>query len=117
MFLTYIVPSELHALTLDQILREALLLSAKEARDAKRIGIAEGEEVELMTPEGSVFVKAHLDEMIREGDVHLYHDWPEANGNDLMSGDYLDPISGFPGYRSLLCKVVPARMSANAKEA
>ena len=39
MFLTYIVPSELHALTLDQILREALLLSAKEARDAKRIGI------------------------------------------------------------------------------
>ena len=85
--------------------------------DAKRIGIAEGEEVELMTPEGSVFVKAHLDEMIREGDVHLYHDWPEANGNDLMSGDYLDPISGFPGYRSLLCKVVPARMSVNAKEA
>ena len=39
MFLTYIVPSKLHALTLDQILREALLLSAKEARDAKRIGI------------------------------------------------------------------------------
>ena len=85
--------------------------------DAKRAGIAEGEEVELMTPEGSVFVKAHLDETIREGDVHLYHDWPEANGNDLMSGDYLDPISGFPGYRSLLCKVIPARMSANAKEA
>ena len=49
--------------------------------------------------------------------MHLYHDWPEANGNDLMSGDYLDPISGFPGYRSLLCKVVPVRMSANAKEA
>ena len=39
MFLTYIVPRELHALTLDQILREALCLSAKEARDAKRIGI------------------------------------------------------------------------------
>lgn len=39
MFLTYIVPSELHALTLDQILREALCLSAKEAREAKRIGI------------------------------------------------------------------------------
>lgn len=85
--------------------------------DAKRAGIAEGEEVELMTPERSVSVKAHLDDTIREGDVHLYHDWPEANGNDLMSGDYLDPISGFPGYRSLLCKVIPARMSANAKEA
>ena len=39
MFLTYLVPPEYGSMTLEQLLREALCLSAKEARDAKRIGI------------------------------------------------------------------------------
>ena len=53
--------------------------------------------------------------LVREGDVHMYHDWPQANANDLLDGDYLDPISGFPGYRSSLCKIAPA--SAEGKGA
>ena len=39
MFLTYLVPPEYGSMMLEQLLREALCLSAKEARDAKRIGI------------------------------------------------------------------------------
>lgn len=83
--------------------------------DAARAHIVEGSAVDITTPYGSVSMKAHLTDTVREGDVHLYHDWPEANGNDLMAGNYLDPISGFPGYRSMLCKVTPS--NAERKEA
>ena len=83
--------------------------------DAARARIVEGDAVAISTPRGSVRVTAHLTSTVREGDVHLYHDWPEANGNDLMAGDYLDPISGFPGYRSMLCRIAPA--NAERKEA
>lgn len=83
--------------------------------DAARARIAERDAVVISTPHGSVRVTAHLTSTVREGDVHLYHDWPEANGNDLMAGDYLDPISGFPGYRSMLCRIAPA--NAERKEA
>jgi hypothetical protein len=35
----------------------------------------------------------------------MYHDYAEADVNTLLSGDYLDPISGFPGYKASLCAV------------
>ena len=45
----------------------------------------------------------------------MYHDYPEADVNTLLPGDYLDPISGFPGYKALLCavrKIAPAATGA-----
>ncbi len=77
-------------------------------RTAAAYGVEDGQWVEISTPHASVRMRAHLTEMIREGDVHIFHDWPQANGNSLLAGDYLDPVSGFPGYRSSLCKIVPA---------
>jgi len=44
------------------------------------------------------------------GVAQIYHNLPGADANSLLPGDYLDPISGFPGYKSLLCavkKIVP----------
>ena len=76
--------------------------------DAAAAGIADGGWMTVATPKGSVTVRAHVTRLVREGDVHMYHDWPQANANDLLDGDYLDPISGFPGYRSSLCKIAPA---------
>ena len=76
--------------------------------DAAAAGIADGGWMTVATPKGSVTVRAHVTGLVREGDVHMYHDWPQANANDLLDGDYLDPISGFPGYRSSLCKIAPA---------
>ena len=75
--------------------------------DAAAAGIAEGEWMIIATPKGEATVRAHVTRLVREGDVHMYHDWPQANANDLLDGDYLDPISGFPGYRSSLCKIAP----------
>ena len=75
------------------------------------LGIAQGDEIELATPTGSIRVRANLSQMIRPGDVHMYHGYPEADVNTLLEGDYLDPISGFPGYKAALCAVrkVPAK--------
>ena len=73
--------------------------------DAAAAGIADGSWMKIITPRGQIRARAHLTKMVRKGDVHMYHDWPQANVNDLISGDYLDPISGFPGYRSSLCKI------------
>jgi hypothetical protein len=56
-------------------------------------------------------------ELAALGVAHMYHDYPEADANTLMSGDYLDPISGFPGFKSSLCavkKVTP--IAAGAEE-
>jgi hypothetical protein len=43
--------------------------------------------------------------------VHMIHGYSEADVNTLLEGDYLDPISGFPGYKAALCAVrkVPAQ--------
>ncbi|MFH0915848.1 MAG: molybdopterin-dependent oxidoreductase [bacterium] len=73
--------------------------------DAHRLGIAQGDKVELSTPEGSIQVSANLTELARPGVAHMYHGYPEADVNTLLAGDYLDPISGFPGYKGSLCAV------------
>ena len=70
-----------------------------------RLGIAQDDPVRLSTPEGSITVAANLTEIAQPGVVHMYHGYAQANVNDLMPPDYLDPISGFPGFKGLLCAV------------
>jgi anaerobic selenocysteine-containing dehydrogenase len=86
--------------------------------DAAGLGIAQGDEIELATPTGSIRVRANLSQMIRPGDVHMFHGYPDADANRLLEGDYLDPISGFPGYKAALCAVrkVPTK-AANLEAA
>jgi anaerobic selenocysteine-containing dehydrogenase len=73
--------------------------------DAATYGIVQGDRVELSTPFGSIRVKANVTELARAGVAHMFHDYPEADVNTLLSGDYLDPISGFPGFKASLCAV------------
>jgi len=73
--------------------------------DASRYGIAPGDLVELSTPYGAIQVRAHVTELARPGVAHMYHGYAEADVNTLMSGDYLDPVSGFPGFKASLCAV------------
>ena len=73
--------------------------------DAARYGIAQGDLVELSTPQGSIQVRANVTELARSGVAHMFHDYPEADANTLLAGDYLDPISGFPGFKASLCAV------------
>jgi len=74
-------------------------------QDACARGIAHEDWVSLATPRGSLRVKANLTEMVPPGVVNMYHDDPEASVNLLIEPDYLDPISGYPGFKSLLCEI------------
>ena len=72
---------------------------------ARRFGIGQGDRIELSTPEGSIRVLANLTELAHPDTVHMFHDYPDADVNTLLRADYLDPISGFPGYKASLCAV------------
>lgn len=73
--------------------------------DAKGLGIGEGDPVSLTTPLGSMEFTVEIDHGVKAGVVHIYHDDPEKNVNFLLDDQYIDPISGFPGYRSYVCRL------------
>lgn len=77
--------------------------------DARVLNIFQGDKIRISTPQGEVFVKANLSLMVQAGVIHMYHAYPEADVNNLFDSDYLDPISGFPGFKALLCKVEKAK--------
>jgi anaerobic selenocysteine-containing dehydrogenase len=73
--------------------------------DATERGIANNDEVILSTPRDSIKVRALVTNTIAPGVVNIYHGWPDVEVNQLIESDYLDPISGFPGFKSLVCEV------------
>ena len=73
--------------------------------DAKNMGIAQDDVIEISTPAGSVTVCANLSYHNPPGLVSLYHDYREANFNNLVDCGRLDPYSGFPAVRSNRCRV------------
>jgi anaerobic selenocysteine-containing dehydrogenase len=73
--------------------------------DAAARGISQGDWVTLSTPRNSIKVKANLTEVVPPGVINIFHGYTEPEVNTLVEPDYLDPVSGFPGFKSLLCEV------------
>jgi len=73
--------------------------------DARVRGIEANQWIALRTPGGEIRVRANLTELVPPGVVNMYHGFPGADANDLIDQDYRDPISGYPGYKSLLCDI------------
>ncbi|MBK1720688.1 molybdopterin-containing oxidoreductase family protein [Thiocystis violacea] len=80
--------------------------------DAEPRGIADGETVRVSSPRGAVRFVARVTEGIKPGVVHCTHGWHGANINELTDDRHLDPISGFPPFKSGLCQV--ARVVASS---
>jgi len=76
--------------------------------DAVRLGIEQDDTIRIATAKDAITVKANLTNMAQPGVIHMYHGHPDADVNRLLEGDYLDPLSGFPGFKSALCKVEKA---------
>jgi anaerobic selenocysteine-containing dehydrogenase len=71
-------------------------------------GVADGQMVALATRLGSIQVTVRVTDRLPDGVVHMPHGWAEPNVN-LLSGSEvvdLDPVTGFPCFRSM-----PARLS------
>jgi anaerobic selenocysteine-containing dehydrogenase len=74
-------------------------------QDAHERGFSANQWVMLTTPRGAIRVRANLTELVPPGVVSMYHDFPGADVNQLIDPDYRDPISGYPGFKSLLCDI------------
>lgn len=74
-------------------------------RDAAQMGIADGDRIALFTRIGEIEVEAHVTAAGSPGDVYMFHGYPEADVNKLISDVHLDPYSGFPGYNQLRCNI------------
>ena len=54
---------------------------------------------------GKLEIRANLTEGIMPKVIHIPHGWVEADCNLLTDHKKRDPISGFPGLKSSLCRV------------
>ena len=75
--------------------------------DARARGIQQGEDAVVETPAGRITVKANITNLAQPGVVHVYHGWSQADVNTILART-LDPISGFPAFKSQLCQVKKA---------
>jgi anaerobic selenocysteine-containing dehydrogenase len=78
---------------------------------ARAAGIADGERVKVISPLGWVEMR-----LVVTTDVHpelavADAGWEEANVNLLQDASRLDPISGFPAFRSGVCRLERAKAS------
>jgi anaerobic selenocysteine-containing dehydrogenase len=74
-------------------------------QSAKELGIADGEKIIVETPDNSVTLKAKVTPDILPGVVSLQHGWAEANVNLLTAYQPSDPISGYPAFKTIPCRV------------
>ena len=74
-------------------------------RTAESLGILDGDLVTIESPRGSIKSYAKLTEDIHPKVVSIQHGWSEANANVLTDDMGRDPVSGYPGFRSVLCRI------------
>ena len=77
-------------------------------RTARGLGIASRDMVVVQSLRGSIRLRASVTDEILPGVVSIQHGWNEANVNLLTDHTALDPVSGFPGYKQVLCRVTKA---------
>ena len=63
------------------------------------------EEVIIKTPIGSMELTLKTTSSTLKGTVNVYHGAGLKDINLLLDDKYLDPISGFPGYKSYCCRL------------
>ena len=76
--------------------------------DAKARGIADDDTVKISSPVAEIQMRAWVTDMVLPGVVHAPHGWAEANINSLIPDEGLDPISGYPSFKSSLCQIEKA---------
>jgi anaerobic selenocysteine-containing dehydrogenase len=67
--------------------------------------VKDGDYVEVASIRGAIRLKAQVTDGIMPQVVHVPHGWVEADCNVLTDHEKRDPISGFPGLKSSLCRV------------
>ena len=74
--------------------------------DAAALGMVDGEEVTVETPMGKLDMTLSITSSNLKGVVNVYHAVNDKDINYILDDTYLDPISGFPGFKSYCCRLV-----------
>lgn len=96
--------SRLHKVPRNRSLRPEPLADMN-PKDCEKLGLKEGDFIEISTKIGSISVKVNPTKTVQEGLVNMFHGYSEADAESIMDNDNLDPYSGFPGYRTVCCAV------------
>lgn len=73
--------------------------------DMKALSLKEMEVACISTPVASMKLQVHGDASIARGMVNVYHGAGDKDINYLLDLDYVDPFSGFPGFKSYCCRI------------
>lgn len=84
---------------------EAVPMVEIHPKDGEAVGVADGENVRVVSPSGEITGTAVYNVQGNPGVVYIYHGNPKGDANELIGKDYLDPISGFPGFKGYFCRV------------
>ena len=73
--------------------------------DAQKYGIGDQDAVIVKTPVGELEMTASVNTSCLAGAVNVYHGAGARDINLLIDEKYLDPVSGFPGFKSYCCRI------------
>lgn len=76
---------------------------------AAHYGIADGEPMVVETKRGYIEIKARVTADILPRVLNIPHGWAQSNVNLLTDGQTVDPVTGYPALKALLCRVSPKK--------
>ena len=79
--------------------------------DAKALNMEDGENVILRTPVGSMELILKTTSSTLRNTVNVYHGAGAKDINYILDDTYLDPVSGFPGFKSYCCRLEKKEVS------
>jgi len=98
------INSQFHGVpSIEARMREAEVLLHPDA--AARFGVAHGQKVKLTSPAGAITLRLVVTKDVHPECAVMSAGWAEANANLLIEAGKRDPVSGFPAFRSGVCRV------------
>ncbi|MDF9408719.1 MAG: Acetylene hydratase [Pelotomaculum sp. PtaB.Bin013] len=72
---------------------------------ASQYGVLDYSMIRVETKSGSMKLRACLTEKIAPGVVSVPHGWADANVNLLVDMEAIDPITAYPDFKAVLCRI------------
>lgn len=73
--------------------------------DGKIYGLEDGDRVKVSSPAGKMEGVVSYSITGNPGVVYIYHGNKNGEANNLIDRNYVDPYTGFPGYKSYFCRI------------
>ena len=74
---------------------------------AEKYGLKDYDLARIVTRNGSIKLRVHTSEGIIPDLVSVPHGWSQANVNILVDMDNIDPITAYPDFKTVLCRIEP----------